>query len=369
MVDLVSQYKRLEKEIDTAMEAVIRSGRYINGPVVREFENALADFLDVKHVIGCANGTDALQIALMALDLNPGDEVIIPAFTYVATAEVIALLGLKPVMVDVDSLTFNIDVNELEKAITHKTKAIIPVHLFGQSADMEKIMHIAHRHNLYVIEDNAQSLGAEYSFSSGQGRKTGAIGHIGCTSFFPSKNLGCFGDGGAMLTHDSALAEKLRMIANHGQSEKYIHQTVGCNSRLDTLQAAILLAKLSHLDSFNKERQRIAHAYDQAFESLKGIITPFRANISTHVFHQYTLKVLPDQRNALQKHLSQHGVPSMIYYPLPLYRQKAYSTNYSGQPLEHTEKLCLSVLSLPIHTEMDDETLEFIIHTVQSFYK
>lgn len=369
MVDLVSQYRRLQKEIDTAMETVIGSGRYINGPAVRDFENALAEFLNVKHVVGCANGTDALQIALMALELKPGDEVIIPAFTYVATAEVIALLRLKPVMVDVDPLTFNIDVEKLEKAITHKTKAIIPVHLFGQSADMDKIMQCAHQNNLFVIEDNAQSLGAEYRFSSGQHLKTGAIGHMGCTSFFPTKNLGCFGDGGAVMTNDSALAEKIRIIGNHGQSKKYFHEMIGCNSRLDTLQAAILLAKLPYLDSFNTERQRIAHAYNQAFERLKDVNIPFRANYSTHVFHQYTLRVHAHQRNSLQKHLSRHGVPSMIYYPLPLYCQKAYSTYYTDLPLDYTEKLCESVLSLPIHTEMDHETLEFIIHTVQSFFK
>ena len=336
---------------------------------MKNFEQELAQYLNVKHIIGVGNGTDALQIALMSLDLSPGDEVIIPAFTYVATAEVIGLLGLKPIMVDIDSNNFNLLTNELEKVITTKSKAIVPVHLYGQSAPMDDIIDFAKKHNLYIIEDNAQSLGSSYHSRSNKSYKTGTIGHIGCTSFFPSKNLGCFGDGGAISTNDDELADKMRMIANHGQSQKYVHERIGVNSRLDSIQAAILRVKLRELDDFNKRRQNVAKIYDDEFSSIKGIITPYREKYTEHVYHQYTIKVDESKRDQLKSFLSDFNIPSMIYYPIPLYKQKAFSSYYDGQGLTNTEALCKQVLSLPMHTEMDNEIQYYITNKVKDFFK
>jgi UDP-2-acetamido-2-deoxy-ribo-hexuluronate aminotransferase len=369
MVDLKTQYKKIRKEVDAAMKSCLESTAFINGPLVRQFEQDLATYLGVKHVIPCANGTDALQIAFMALDLQPGDEVIVPAFTYVATAEVIGLLRLKPVMVDVDPKTFNITAKIIEKAITPRTKAVVPVHLFGQSCDMESIMAVAQKHGLYVVEDNAQAIGSDYTFSDGARCKTGTMGHIGCTSFFPSKNLGCYGDGGAMFTNDDALAQRLNMVANHGQSKKYYHQVIGVNSRLDSLQAAVLGVKLKRLDAYSTARGRAAKAYDKAFKAISGLETPKRQKNSTHVFHQYTLLVKNGKRDALQKYLSDAGIPSMIYYPVPLYKQEAFKPFASIQGLPVTESLCAEVLSLPMHTELGKDTLDYIVATVQAFYK
>ncbi len=367
MVDLQSQYKRLQTDIDTAMKKVIDSGIFIKGPFVKEFEENLANYLNVKHVIGVANGTDALQIAFMALNLEEGDEVIVPAFTYVATAEVIGLLGLVPVMVDVCPHTFNVKADDIKSAITSKTKAVVPVHLFGQSSDMESIMDLARRHNLYVVEDNAQAIGGDYRFKNGETVKTGTIGDIGCTSFFPSKNLGCFGDGGAMFTNNDELAANIRMIANHGQKKKYHHSVLGVNSRLDALQAAVLDVKLKHLDDFADRRREVASSYDLAFTDLDFIHTPVRADYSSHVFHQYTLKVEQGKRDALKEYLASKNIPSMIYYPLPLYKQAAFEKYHSNCSLEITEQLCSSVLSLPIHTEMESDTLDYILETIRTF--
>ena len=311
MVDLKSQYVRLKSDIDNAIAEVINQTNFIKGSALKNFEQELAQYLNVKHVIGVGNGTDALQIALMSLDLSPGDEVIVPAFTYVATAEVIGLLGLKPVMVDIDSNNFNIITNELEKVITTKSKAIVPVHLYGQSAPMDDIIEFAEKHNLYIIEDNAQSLGSSYHSRSNKSYKTGTIGHVGCTSFFPSKNLGCFGDGGAISTNDDELADKMRMIANHGQSQKYVHERIGVNSRLDSIQAAILRVKLRELDDFNKRRQNVAKIYDDEFSSIKGIITPYREKYTEHVYHQYTIKVDESRRDQLKSFLSDFNIPSL----------------------------------------------------------
>jgi dTDP-4-amino-4,6-dideoxygalactose transaminase len=369
MVDLKSQYLKIENEINEAVINCIRNGNYINGPEVKTFQTSLEKYLNVKHVIPCANGTDSLQIAMMALDLKQGDEVICPSFTYVATAEVICLLGLTPVMVEVDPLTFNITAEIIEKAITNKTKAIVPVHLYGQSCDMEPIMKLAEMHNLYVIEDNAQALGSEYSFSDGIKLKTGTIGHIGSTSFFPSKNLGCFGDGGALFTNDDELAKKMRMIANHGQEKKYHHKVIGCNSRLDSIQATILNVKLQYLDDYASNRNKMAAFYDDAFKNVKQIQIPNRDKNSTHVFHQYTLQILDGQRDALQAHLSKLGIPSMIYYPLPLYKQHAFKSFVSDDfELPITEKLCGQVLSLPIHTEMNVQETSYICEEVKAFF-
>lgn len=371
MVDLGGQYGKIKNEILEAVEKCIESTAYINGPAVNEFQRDLEAYLGVKHVIPCANGTDALQIAMMALGLERGDEVICPAFTYVATAEVIGLLGLRPVMVDVDAETFNIATASIEKAITPKTKAIVPVHLYGQSAGMEQILAIAKKHNLYVIEDNAQALGSNYYFSeSKQAKKTGTIGHIGCTSFFPSKNLGCYGDGGALMTNDDALANKIRMIANHGQSKKYYHSVLGCNSRLDTVQAEVLKIKLKHLDEYAAARNKMAAYYDRHLSTIAGIEIPARAAYANHVFHQYTLKIKDNKRDALKKHLEEKGIPSMIYYPLPLYKQDAFSQYAEpGFALPVTEQLCSEVLSLPIHTEYDEEVLHFIVTEISNFFK
>jgi len=369
MVDLKGQYNKIKTEIDHAVISCMASTSFINGPAVKEFQLNLEQYLVVKHVIPCANGTDSLQIAMMALNLKPGDEVICPAFTYVATAEVIGLLGLTPVMVDVDPNTFNIAAADIEKAITSKTKAIVPVHLYGQSCDMEPIMKLAQKHKLYVVEDNAQAIGADYTFSDGRVIKTGTIGHIGSTSFFPSKNLGCYGDGGALMTNDDDLANKLRMIANHGQEKKYYHKVLGCNSRLDTIQATILNIKLNHLDDYNNARNAMANYYDEAFSTIDEIVVPERQSKSTHVFHQYTLKVKNGKRNELQKYLSEIGIPSMIYYPLPLYKQEAFQQFISPDfKLATTEKLCNEVLSLPIHTEINIDSISFVCNSVQSFF-
>ena len=371
MVDLKSQYQRLKADIDREVMEVLESTAYINGPKVRQFQADLETYLGVKHVIPCANGTDALQIALMALGLKPGDEVIVPAFTYVATAEVIALLQLKPVMVDVEPGTFNITAEILEQAITPRTKAVVPVHLFGQSCDMEPIMEVARKHGIYVVEDNAQAIGADYTFADGQSQKTGTIGDIGCTSFYPSKNLGAYGDGGAICTNSDELAAICRSVANHGQaSRRYYHDLVGVNSRLDAIQAAILGVKLQYLDEFAKARQTAAAYYDQAFEEVAGLDTPVRQSNSTHVFHQYTLVVKNGQRDALQAYLQERQVPNMIYYPVPLYEQEAYKhAGMNGEKsLPVTEALCNSVISLPMHTELDQETLAYISEAVRSFF-
>jgi UDP-2-acetamido-2-deoxy-ribo-hexuluronate aminotransferase len=369
MVDLNSQYLKIKTEIDQAVIECISNTSFINGPAVKEFQSNFEKYLGVKHIIPCANGTDSLQIAMMALDLKQGDEVICPAFTYVATAEVIGLLGLTPIMVDVDPLTFNLTTKGIEKAITSNTKAIVPVHLYGQSCDMEPIMQLAATHKLFVIEDNAQAVGAEYTFSNGKKAKTGTIGHIGSTSFFPSKNLGCYGDGGALMTNDDNLAKKMRMIANHGQEKKYYHSIIGCNSRLDTIQAAILKIKLKYLDQYSSARNSMASFYDEAFSVLKELEVPFRQQNSTHVFHQYTLKIKNGRRNELQQFLFELGIPSMIYYPLPLYKQEAF--HQFAPPdfrLEITEQLCDEVLSLPIHTEMNIEEMKYICNSILAFF-
>jgi UDP-2-acetamido-2-deoxy-ribo-hexuluronate aminotransferase len=369
MVDLKSQYEKIKPEIDKAILDCVASTAFINGAEVTSFQKNLENYLRVKNVIPCANGTDALQIALMALGLEPGDEVIVPSFTYVATTEVIALLRLKPVMVEVDADTFNVTAEIIERAVTPRTKAVVPVHLFGQSCDMEAIMRTAEKHNLFVIEDNAQAIGADYTFAGGTVKKTGTIGHIGCTSFFPSKNLGCFGDGGAIFTDDDELAQKIRMIANHGQAKKYYHSLIGVNSRLDTIQAAVLNVKLKYLDEYCAARQTAAAKYDEAFAGIEGLQTPAREKNSTHVFHQYTLQVKSGRRAALQNHLREKGVPSMIYYPLPLYRQDAFKDFVAPDfVLPVTENLCDSVLSLPVHTEMTEETQNFIIDAVKQFF-
>ena len=369
MVDLKSQYEKIKNEIDAAVINCLSSTAYINGPEVKNFQANLENYLQIKHVIPCANGTDALQIAMMALDLKEGDEIIVPSFTFIATAEVVSLLKLTPVMVEVDENTFNITAEIIEKAITPKTKAIVPVHLFGQSCDMEKVMRVANEHNLYVIEDNAQAIGSDYTFSDGTTKKAGTIGHIGCTSFFPSKNLGCYGDGGAIFTDDDELAEKMRIIANHGQSKQYFHSVIGVNSRLDSIQAAILNIKLKHLDDYCAARQKAAAFYDEAFADIAELQTPAREENLTHVFHQYTLRVKNGKRNELQKFLSEKGIPAMIYYPVPLYRQEAFAEFAAPDlALPVTEKLCDEVLSLPIHTEMNEEILSEITNNVKSFF-
>ena len=374
MVDLKGQYMKIKPEVDAAIQNVIDNTAFINGPIVKEFAQNLSDYMGGCHVIPCANGTDALQMALMALELRPGDEVIVPAFTYVASAEVIGLLGLTPVMVDVDYDTFNVTVDNIKKALSPKTKAIIPVHLFGQSCDMEPIMAFAKEHNLYVIEDNAQAIGAEYTFSDGHREKTGTMGTIGCTSFFPSKNLGCYGDGGAIFCKDDTLAEKLRMIANHGQKVKYHHSVIGCNSRLDSIQAAILNVKLKHLDEYGKARYAAASYYTEKLKAFdpeeKFFITPKELEQSTHVYHQYTLKIKNGKRDALKQFLADAGVPSMIYYPLPLQEQEAFKPiTRAAEELTIAKNIAYSVLSLPVHTEMTHDVLDLIISMVFNFYK
>ncbi len=370
MVDLHGQYLKIKNEVDAGISQVIESSAFINGPQVKEFAGKLADYVHCKHVITCGNGTDALQIALMALDLKPGDEVIVPAFTYVASAEVIGLLGLTPVMVDVDYNTFNVTLKNIEKALSPKTKAIIPVHLFGQSCDMAPIMEFANKHKLYVVEDNAQAIGARYTFPDGSAKFTGTIGHIGCTSFFPSKNLGCYGDGGAIFTDDDVLGERLKMIANHGQQVKYHHMVIGCNSRLDTIQAVVLNAKLPHLDEYCEARYAAAQYYTSALKGIDGIITPVEQPNSTHVYHQYTLKVLNGKRDALKQYLADNGIPSMIYYPLPLQQQEAFSNiTRAAESLDTAAELAASVLSLPIHTEISHEQQDMVIDAIKSFFK
>jgi UDP-2-acetamido-2-deoxy-ribo-hexuluronate aminotransferase len=368
MVDLKNQYLKIKNEIDAALINCVESTRYIKGPEVKQFEENLVKYLGINHVISCGNGTDALQIALMALDLQPGDEVIVPAFTYVATAEAIALLKLTPVMVDVDPKTFNVDVNAIKKAVTPKTKAIVPVHLYGQSADMESIMKLAEKHNLFVIEDNAQALGAETIFSDGTIKKTGTIGHIGCNSFFPTKNLGTFGDGGALTTNDEKLAERCRMISTHGQKQKYFHETIGCNSRLDTIHAAILNVKLKYLDNYISARQKAAEYYYENLNEPDWLVLPQKATYANHSFNQFTLKIKNGKRDVLKDYLKQNGIPSIIYYPLPLYKQPAFQ-QYSPDnfKLVNTETLCSSVLSIPMHTELTSEIQDQIITALKNF--
>lgn len=368
MVDLKRQYSKIKDEVNAGIQDVLNNASFIGGKAVTEFASQLGAYLQVKHVIPCANGTDALQIAMMALNLQPGDEVITPSFTYIATTEVIALLQLKPVFVEVDPKTFCMDPKALEAAITPKTKAIVPVHLYGQPAPMEEILNIAAKHGLYVIEDNAQAIGADYTFSNGTIAKTGTLGTIGCTSFFPSKNLGCYGDGGAIFTNDDALATRLKMIANHGQSKRYYHDIVGCNSRLDTVQAAVLLAKLKRLDDYNNARRSVADYYDNAFTGNSCIITPFRAHYGKHVFHQYTLLLEGVDRDGLNQFLASKNIPSMIYYPVPAHRQKMFEAYGSGNTeLKVTDWLTERVISLPVHTEMDQDQLEYITSAVLEY--
>ncbi|MBS1565317.1 MAG: DegT/DnrJ/EryC1/StrS family aminotransferase [Bacteroidetes bacterium] len=373
MVDLKKQYAHIKDDIDKGIHDVLDSSAFINGKPVQEFADDLAAYLGSRYVIPCANGTDALQIAMMALGLQPGDEVITPSFTFVATTEVIALLRLQPVFVDVDKKTFCIDPEAVRKAITPRTKAIIPVHLYGQAANLEEIMKIAREHNLFVIEDNAQAIGGDFTFGSGTVKKTGTIGTIGTTSFFPSKNLGCYGDGGAIFTDDEALANRLKMVANHGQSKRYYHDLVGCNSRLDTIQAAVLKVKLKKLDGYIAARRKAADFYDQAFANHPKITTPFRAAWSGHVFHQYTLLVeggndTAAYRDGLQQFLASHQVPSMIYYPVPCHRQQMFAAfGGSNYQLPVTDWLTERVISLPMHTELDTEQLEFITGKVLEY--
>ncbi|MEZ5039014.1 MAG: DegT/DnrJ/EryC1/StrS family aminotransferase [Saprospiraceae bacterium] len=370
MVDLKTQYSHIQAEIDDAVLDVIRTTAFINGPKVNDFKTALGNYLGAKHVIPCANGTDALQIALMALDLQPGDEVIVPAFTYVATAEVIALLRLVPVMVDVDPDTFNLTPAIFEAAITDKTKAVVPVNLFGQSCDLEPLMHIAKQHGIWVVEDNAQAIGADYTFQDGSVHKTGTVGHIGCTSFYPSKNLGAYGDGGALYTNDDTLGAKCAMIANHGQIKRYYHDAVGVNSRLDAMQAAILEIKLRYLDQYASARQKAAAFYDKTLNGIAALQIPVRQPNSSHVFHQYTLLVKDGRRDELATYLQEKGIPSMIYYPVPLYKQNAYKdlvpTDFAELPV--TEALCKSVISLPMHTELEVEALAYICEAINDFF-
>ncbi|MEP6594783.1 MAG: DegT/DnrJ/EryC1/StrS family aminotransferase [Ginsengibacter sp.] len=368
MVDLKQQYLKIKPEIDAALLNVLDSCVFIGGSQVNNFANNLSQYLGVKHVVPCANGTDALQIAMMALDLKPGDEVIAPSFTYIATTEVIALLHLKPVFVDVDRSTFCIDPQSIKKVITAKTKAIVPVHLYGHAANMEEIMAIAAEFNLFVIEDNAQAIGADYFFSEGTKVKAGSIGTISCTSFFPSKNLGCYGDGGAMGTNDDTLAEKLKMIANHGQKKKYYHEMVGCNSRLDAMQAAVLNIKLPLLDKFIEARIKAADYYDKGFAGNAAITTPFRAENCRHVFHQYTILLNNLNRDELHTYLDDKNIPSMIYYPVPAHRQKMFSTfGHNNYQLENTDWLSKRVISLPMHTELQEDQQLYIINSVLSF--
>ncbi|OEK07839.1 transcriptional regulator [Flavivirga aquatica] len=376
MVDLKGQYNDIKDIVNPSIQEVIETTTFINGPKVHDFQKHLETYLGVKHVIPCANGTDALQIAMMGLGLKPGDEVITADFTFAATVEVIALLQLTPVLVDVNEDDFNININAIKKAITPKTKAIVPVHLFGQCANMEAIMEIAKEHNLFVIEDNAQAIGANYTYKDGAKAKAGTIGHVGSTSFFPSKNLGCYGDGGAIFTNDDNLAHTIRGIVNHGMYERYHHDVVGVNSRLDSIQAAVLDAKLPHLDKYNKARQIAAKKYNKAFEDIEQIITPKVSNgcleicdtCNCHVFHQYTLRISGIDRDALAKHLNSQGIPCGVYYPIPLHKQKAYlDARYNEADFEITNKLVKNVISLPMHTELDDEQIEFITSTIIKF--
>ncbi len=368
MVDLVGQYQKIKPEVDAALQRVIDTAAFINGPEVKEFEKELAAYLGVKHVIGCVNGTDALQIAMMALGLKPGDEVITCSFTFVATVEVVALLGITPVFADVLPGTFNIDPADIKRKVTPKTKAIVPVHLFGQTADMDAIMAIAKEHGLFVIEDNCQAIGGDYHSASGN-KKSGTMGDIGTTSFFPSKNLGCYGDGGALFTNDDDIAKKLRRVCNHGSDVRYYHEVIGVNSRLDAMQAAILRIKLRHLDAYASARNKAAAHYDQAFAGMPHIITPVRSKDSTHVFHQYTLRVTGGHRDGLKKHLEANGVPAMIYYPVPCHLQNAFkSDRFAPGSLPVTEQLTHEVLSLPMSTELDNEQLAHITAMVKGYF-
>ncbi len=365
MVDLQTQYQRIKQDIDAGIQEVIDSAAFIKGPKVKAFAEHLEQYTGAKHVIPVGNGTDALQIALMGLGLKPGDEVITPTFTFIATAEVVALLGLTPVVVDVDWETMNIDVEAVRRAITPRTKAIVPVHLFGQCADMEELMHIAEEHHLYVVEDACQAIGAQYTFANGETKQAGTIGHIGCTSFFPSKNLGCYGDGGAIFTNDDALADRMQAIANHGCWVRYHHDEIGVNSRLDSIQAAILDAKLPHLDEYIAARQRAATYYDAAFAGNAKLLIPGRQAHSTHVFHQYTLRVVGADRDKLREGLAESGIPAMIYYPVPLHQQRAYrDPRYKDGDFPVAERLAACVLSLPMHTELDEEQLAYITSNV-----
>lgn len=368
MVDLVGQYNKIKPEVDSAIQDILSTASFINGPHVRKFQENLQKYLNVKHVIPCANGTDALQVAMMSLNLQPGDEVITTTFTFIATAEVIALLRLTPVLVDIEKDSYNIDPEAIERAITPKTKAIVPVHIFGQCANMEAIMDIARRHNLYVVEDNAQAIGAEYTFSDGTVKKSGTIGTIGCTSFFPSKNLGCFGDGGALFTNDDALAEQIRIVVNHGMKVRYYHDYVGVNSRLDTIQAAVLDIKLKHLDEYIKARQYAAAYYDKAFAATDKIITPKKSNFTTHVYHQYVMVLNGVDRAKLMEHLQSKGIACAIYYPVPLHEQKAYQDpRYKKGDFPVSEYLCENVIALPMHTEFTDEQLDYVTSTILDF--
>lgn len=370
MVDLKSQYEKIRPEISGAIQSVLDSTAFIKGPDVRLFEEEMQDYLGIKHVITCGNGTDALQIAMMALCLKPGDEVITTNFTFVATVEVVALLGLKPVLVEPEPDSFNISIDAIRKAITPRTRAIVPVHLFGQCCNMEAIMQIASEHNLFIIEDNAQANGADYIFKNGVHKKAGTVGHIGCTSFFPSKNLGCYGDGGALFTDDDNIAGKLRSIRNHGMKVRYHYDDIGVNSRLDTMQAAILRVKLCKLDEYNLARISAADYYDNAFRNLCGVIPPVRVKYSTHIFHQYTLIIKEGKRDGLKNHLQSKEIPSMIYYPIPLHLQKAYAEfGFNKDNFPVTDSLCTKVLSLPMHTELDNEQLDYITYHVKDFFE
>nr|WP_299346055.1 DegT/DnrJ/EryC1/StrS family aminotransferase [Allomuricauda sp.] len=376
MVDLKGQYQGIKEEVETSINEVLESSAFINGPKVHEFQKALEEYLGVKHVIPCANGTDALQICMMGLGLKPGDEVITADFTFAATVEVIALLNLTPVLVDVEPDTFNIDVKAIEKAITSKTKAIVPVHLFGQCADMDAIMELAEKHDLYVIEDNAQGIGAVHTFNDGKKQKSGTLGHVASTSFFPSKNLGCYGDGGAIFTNDDDLAHTIRGMVNHGMYKRYHHDVIGVNSRLDSIQAAVLNAKLPNLDDYNKKRREAARKYSKAFEGQPNIVLPKTVNgcegicetCDCHVFHQYTVRILNGKRDGLVQHLSENSVPCGVYYPIPLHRQKAYvDERYDEADFPVTNQLVKEVISLPMHTELDDEQIHFITQLIINF--
>ena len=369
MVDLKNQYLKIKDQIDKTIINTIESSQFIGGPEVENFKASLEQYLGVKHVIPCANCTDALQISLMSLNLERGDEIIVPAFTYIAAVEVIALLGLKPILVDVNLDNFNILVEDIENKITSRTKAIIPIHLFGQGSNMEELLKISQKYNLNIIEDNAQALGAHYKFKDGSLKKLGTIGNIGCTSFFPSKNLGCYGDGGAIMTNDEKLAKKIKMIANHGQLKKYNHKIIGCNSRLDSIQASILNIKLNYFDQFNRNRLIAANYYSKGLKDLKDIIIPVQMEYSSHVYHQYTIRIKNNLRDSLREYLTNKGIPSMIYYPIPVYRQEAFSVYFpSDFELQNTEQLCRDVLSIPMHSELNINIQNKIINSIKEFF-
>ncbi len=369
MVDVKSQYRQLKTDMDARILACIESGAFIQGPEVKSFESSLGTFLDDAQVVGCANGTDALQIALMALNLETGDEVIVPSFTFVASVEVIVLLGLKPIVVDVNPDTFLMQIEDIEASLSARTKAIIPVHLFGQCVNMEKLMVIAKRRDLFVVEDNAQAIGARCLNTEGKMQMAGTIGHIGCTSFYPSKNLGCYGDGGAMMSRDEQLIHRLKMLSNHGMDRRYYHDAIGVNSRLDSVQAAILNVKLPHLHKWNKQRQTVADRYDQQLANIPNLITPKRVSWSEHIFHQYTLRIMNGRRNDLQKFLAEHDIPSMIYYPVPMHQQEAYNKIVRRRvPLTYTDQITDEVLSLPMHPDLTDEQINLICDHIKKFF-